>query len=104
MAFYYFDDDHDRVDDVLHRVTSGGACINDTLSHFAQEELPFGGVGASGMGAYHGAKGFETFSHFRSVLVSSRAGSAYNTLRPPYSTLVKKTVDFLIEGFKGLSR
>jgi len=104
LAFYYFDDDHDRVDDVLHRVTSGGACINDTLGHFAQEELPFGGVGASGMGAYHGYKGFETFSHFRSVLMSSRAGSAYNTLKPPYSTLVKKTVDFLISGLKGLTR
>jgi coniferyl-aldehyde dehydrogenase len=104
LAFYYFDDDSDRVDDVLHRVISGGVTVNDTLSHFAQEELPFGGVGASGMGAYHGVKGFETFSHMRSVLVSSRAGSAYNTLRPPYSTLVKKTVDFLISGFKGLSR
>ena len=104
LAFYYFDDDHDRVDSVLHRVTSGGACINDTLGHFAQEELPFGGVGASGTGAYHGYKGFETFSHFRSVLMSSRAGSAYNTLRPPYSTLVKKTVDFLISGLKGLTR
>ena len=104
LAFYYFDDDADRVDSVLHRVTSGGVCVNDTLAHFAQEELPFGGVGASGMGAYHGYKGFETFSHFRSVMVSSRAGSAYNTLKPPYSTLVKKTVDFLIGGLKGLSR
>ena len=104
LAFYYFDDDQDRVDNVLHRVTSGGVCVNDTLAHFAQEELPFGGVGASGMGAYHGFKGFETFSHFRSVLISSRAGSAYNTLKPPYSMLVKKTVDFLISGLKGLSR
>ena len=104
LAFYYFDDDQDRVDNVLHRVTSGGVCVNDTLAHFIQEELPFGGVGASGMGAYHGFKGFETFSHFRSVLVASRVGSAYNTLRPPYSTLVKKTVDFLIGGLRGLTR
>ena len=104
LAFYYFDDDADRVDNVLHRVISGGACVNDTVTHFAQEELPFGGVGASGMGAYHGYKGFETFSHMRGVLVSSRLGSAYNTLKPPYNALVKKTVDFLIGGLKALTK
>lgn len=103
LSFYYFDDDQDRIDDVLHRVTSGGACINDTLVHFAQEDLPFGGVGPSGMGAYHGAKGFETFSHFRSVLMASRASPAYNLLKPPFSTMVQKSVDFLIAGLKGLS-
>jgi coniferyl-aldehyde dehydrogenase len=104
LSFYYFDNDQDRVDGVLRRVTSGGACVNDTLVHFAQEELPFGGVGPSGMGAYHGVKGFETFSHFRSVLVASRASPAYNLLKPPFSTMVEKSVNFLIAGLKGLSK
>ena len=55
LAFYYFDDDANRAQDVLRRTPSGGACVNDTLVHFAQESLPFGGIGASGQGAYHGA-------------------------------------------------
>lgn len=104
LSFYYFDDDTDRVDGVLRKVTSGGACVNDTLVHFAQEELPFGGVGPSGMGAYHGVKGFETFSHLRSVLVASRASPAYNLLKPPFTAMVEKSVNFLIEGLKGLSK
>lgn len=102
LAFYYFDADPDRADDVLSRVISGGACVNDTLVHFAQEDLPFGGVGPSGMGAYHGVKGFETFSHMRGVLVASRASPAYNLLKPPFSTMVQKSVEFLISGVKGL--
>lgn len=102
LSFYYFDTDQDRIDDVLCRVISGGACINDTLVHFAQEDLPFGGVGPSGMGAYHGVKGFETFSHYRSVLVASRASPAYNLLKPPFSTMVQKSVEFLISGVKAL--
>jgi coniferyl-aldehyde dehydrogenase len=104
LSFYYFDDDQDRVDDVLRRVISGGACVNDTLVHFAQEDLPFGGVGESGMGAYHGVRGFETFSHLRSVLVASRLSPAYNLLKPPFSNVVQKSVAFLISGLKGLSK
>lgn len=102
LAFYYFDDDQERIDRTLQRVTSGGVVINDTLAHVAQEELPFGGVGASGMGAYHGVKGFETFSHLRSVLQASRASAAYNMLKPPFSGLVYKSVEVLIRGAKGL--
>lgn len=103
LSFYYFDDDADRVDGVLKRVISGGVCVNDTLVHFAQEELPFGGVGPSGMGAYHGIKGFETFSHMRSVLVASRMSPAYNLLKPPYTNMVQRSVDFMIKGLKGLT-
>ncbi len=102
LAFYYFDEDQERIDAALHRVTSGGVVINDTLVHFAQEELPFGGVGASGMGAYHGIKGFETFSHMRSVLQASKASPAYNLLKPPFSGLVYKSVEVLIRGARGL--
>lgn len=104
LAFYYFDDDQDRIDDITHRVPSGGVCVNDTLVHFAQEELPFGGVGMSGMGAYHGVRGFETMSNMRGVLHASKVSAAYNFLKPPYVGLAKRTVNFLIRGLQGLSR
>jgi acyl-CoA reductase-like NAD-dependent aldehyde dehydrogenase len=103
LAFYYFDDDGDRVDDVLKRVPAGNVTVNDTLAHFAQEELPFGGVGASGMGAYHGFRGFETFSHQRGVMVSSRLSPQYNLVSHPMRPMVKRTLDFLISGLKGLT-
>jgi coniferyl-aldehyde dehydrogenase len=51
----------------LQRTTSGGACVNDVMFHMLQKDLPFGGVGPSGMGAYHGIEGFKTFSHAKSV-------------------------------------
>ncbi len=98
LAFYYFDDDTRRGDEVLSRVTSGGACLNDTIVHFAQETLPFGGVGASGMGAYHGRQGFETFSHARSVLVASRFSAARQLLAPPFGAFVEKTLEVLVKG------
>jgi coniferyl-aldehyde dehydrogenase len=68
LAFYIFDQNEDRARETMARIPSGGACINDTMAHFAQDALPFGGLGASGMGAYHGKAGFLTFSHQRGVL------------------------------------
>lgn len=102
LAFYYFDNDEERVDAALKRVTSGGVVINDTLAHFAQEELPFGGVGPSGMGAYHGVRGFETFSHLRGVMHASRGSPAYNLLKPPFNAVVTKTIEVLVRGVRGL--
>ncbi len=67
LALYVFADDDDTVDRVLERTTSGGAGVNNTLMHIAPPDLPFGGIGPSGMGAYHGQAGFDTFSHLRSV-------------------------------------
>ena len=52
---------------MLERTTSGNAVINDTMFHYAQDDLPFGGVGMSGMGAYHGPEGFKTMSHSKGV-------------------------------------
>ena len=63
LALYYFGADPDKRDEVLRKTISGGASINSTFFHFAVENLPFGGVGASGIGAYHGEFGFHTFSH-----------------------------------------
>lgn len=104
LALYYFDDDAERIDDVAHRVPSGGFCVNDCLIHFAQEELPLGGVGASGMGSYHGVAGFERLSHLRGVMVASRLSPQYNTVKPPYPGMAVRTVNFLIRGLQGLAK
>lgn len=98
LALYYFDDDATRVREVLRRTVSGGACVNETLLHFAQEELPFGGVGESGVGAYHGEAGFETFSHRKSVFLASRLGPTASLLAPPYGALLDRALDALIGG------
>lgn len=69
LAFYYFGPE--RVGrDIIRRTSSGGACINDTIMHIANENIPFGGVGNSGMGRYHGRESFDAFSHRRSVVLS----------------------------------
>lgn len=71
LALYLFSKSSQIHDDVIARTSSGGACINDVVMHLAVPELPFGGVGASGMGAYHGQTSFDTFSHHRAVLTKS---------------------------------
>jgi len=68
LALYVFTRDKDCAARVLERTSSGGACVNDAVSHLLPPELPFGGVGPSGMGAYHGKAGFDTFTHKKSVL------------------------------------
>jgi len=67
LAFYYFGKNKERINYILSRTTSGGASINDTLMHFVNPNLPFGGVGESGMGRYHGRYSFEAFSNPRAV-------------------------------------
>jgi aldehyde dehydrogenase (NAD+) len=71
LALYIFSNDQKSIDTVLKKVSFGGGCINDTLIHFATPNLPFGGVGNSGMGGYHGKFGFDTFSHRKSVMRST---------------------------------
>lgn len=85
LALYYFG--HDRAEErrVLARTHSGGVTVNDVGMHFMAEELPFGGIGASGMGAYHGEHGFRRFSHARAVFHQSRLDVVgWAGLRPPY--------------------
>jgi aldehyde dehydrogenase (NAD+) len=67
LALYYFGS-NEIAQDILHKTSSGGACINDTIMHVSNHNLPFGGVGQSGQGTYHGKKSFDTFSHFKSVV------------------------------------
>jgi coniferyl-aldehyde dehydrogenase len=83
LALYYFGETAADIERVLARTTSGGACINDVMLQFAQEALPFGGRGPSGMGAYHGRAGFETFSRRKAVFEQAKF-SALGLLEPPY--------------------
>ena len=69
----------------------GGACVNQTLLHILPSDLPFGGVGPSGMGAYHGKSGFDTFSHLRSVLYKPQKPDP-KILYPPYTSFKDKLV------------
>ena len=83
LALYWFGTDSADRKKVLAETISGGVTINDCMWHFGQEELPFGGVGASGMGAYHGEYGFRTFSKHKPVFHQS-ALSGTRLLYPPY--------------------
>jgi acyl-CoA reductase-like NAD-dependent aldehyde dehydrogenase len=90
LALYFFSEDRERQEQVLRRLSSGGACINDTFAQLLNLRLPFGGVGDSGMGAYHGKAGFETFSHSKSVVKRSTwldPGIKYPPYRTPLAVL-----------------
>ena len=91
LALYYFGTDAQSQQMVLERTTSGGVLINDTILHYAQDDLPFGGVGLSGMGAYHGPEGFKTMSHAKAVFKQARFNLA-DLFRPPFG----KVYDFLL--------
>ncbi len=93
LAAYYFGNNKAEEEAVLTKTTSGGACINDVIMHVMQEELPFGGVGPSGMGSYHGEEGFRTFSHAKSVYRQSRFNIAKIAgLLPPYGPATEKNI------------
>lgn len=94
LALYHFDHDRARTRRVLDACIAGGVCVNDTVLHFAQSRLPFGGVGASGMGSYHGHAGFLTFSHRMPVFRQSRLSSSA-LLRPPYRGFADRMTKFL---------
>jgi coniferyl-aldehyde dehydrogenase len=83
LALYYFDEDARRQDTMLARTMSGGVTFNDCILHLGQHELPFGGVGPSGMGQYHGFDGFVTFSKKRPAMVQGRWSPA-SLARPPW--------------------
>lgn len=93
LAAYYFGDDKQEELALTSRTTSGGMCINDVIMQVAQEDLPFGGVGPSGMGAYHGLKGFQTFSHAKSVFRQTNFNVAkLGGMLPPYGKATEGTI------------
>lgn len=91
LALYYFGYDHDDQRRVLERTHSGGVCLNDTLLHVAQDDLPFGGIGASGMGHYHGHEGFLTFSKAKGVFAKGRFNAA-RLVYPPYGRAIQSLI------------
>jgi len=96
LAFYPFTHDKSLQQFYLDHVMSGGVCVNDALLHPGQHDLPFGGVGASGMGHYHGYEGFVTFSKLRPVFY--QAGfSAMKYLSPPYGKLADKVTSLMLK-------
>jgi acyl-CoA reductase-like NAD-dependent aldehyde dehydrogenase len=95
LALYVFAPDA-VAQEALQQTHSGGACINDTLLHFAQENLPFGGVGASGMGAYHGQAGFDRLSHLKGVYAGTRMSPLHDLLSPPYGPTLDRALQFLL--------
>ena len=71
LALYVFSEDKDFSEDIITRFSFGGGCVNDTVSHVASNYLPFGGIGTSGMGSYHGKSSFDTFTHSKSIVKKS---------------------------------
>jgi acyl-CoA reductase-like NAD-dependent aldehyde dehydrogenase len=95
LAMYYFDNDRVRIRRVLDESMSGNVTVNDTILHIAQSELPFGGVGASGMGQYHGEDGFNTFSKRKGVFVQSRFNNTW-LLKPPFGRRVERMLKLML--------
>jgi coniferyl-aldehyde dehydrogenase len=91
LALYFFGYDRSQQQQVIESTLSGGMCINDSLMHVAQDDLPFGGVGDSGMGHYHGKEGFLTFSHQRAIFAKQKFNSG-KFVYPPYGTSFHKMI------------
>ena len=94
LALYHFDHDRARTERVLERTVAGGVSVNETVMHIVQNDLPFGGVGPSGMGHYHGREGFLTFCKQKPVLYQARWPSL-KLLRPPYGRVANIILKFL---------
>jgi coniferyl-aldehyde dehydrogenase len=95
LALYYFGPNGPGRKLVLERTTSGNVTINDTMLHYAQEDLPFGGVGQSGMGAYHAIEGFKTMSHAKGAFTQANVNMT-DLFRPPYSKLFDALLKFIL--------
>ncbi len=97
LALYYFDEDERRVERVLEGTLSGGVAINACMLQFGVDDAPFGGVGPSGMGAYHGREGFLTFSHSKTVFHQAKLNGE-RLLAPPYGAALETLMKLLLRG------
>ncbi|ACG77432.1 coniferyl aldehyde dehydrogenase [Phenylobacterium zucineum HLK1] len=94
LGLYYFGDDAAEREKVLASTTPGGVTVNDVIFHVAQEELPFGGIGPSGMGSYHGLDGFREFSHRKAIFTQIKKDiGPLQAMRPPYGPAIRKYLD-----------
>lgn len=91
LALYIYSFDKAFQQEILLNTHAGGVCINEATFHVANDDLPFGGIGASGMGQYHGEEGFKTFSHGKSILKKGRISFAH-LLFPPFGGFMHKLV------------
>lgn len=90
LALYYFGKDKTNIDNITHGLSFGGGCVNDCTMHVSEEKLPFGGVGNSGMGSYHGKRSFETFTHEKSLLIKGK--TELNLKYPPVTEKEEKLI------------
>ena len=97
LGLYYFGEDEQEERRVLDRTTSGGVTVNDVIMHVSMEDLPFGGVGPSGMGSYHGVDGFRTFSHKKAIFTQTKVKMVSEMLRPPYGPKLRKRVAMMMK-------
>ena len=97
LGLYYFGEDAAEKETVLNNTTSGGVTVNDVVMHVAQEDLPFGGVGPSGMGSYHGKDGFYEFSHKKAIYTQTGSEMILKMLRPPYGEKFRKQIQGMIK-------
>ncbi|PZX17055.1 coniferyl-aldehyde dehydrogenase [Palleronia aestuarii] len=95
LALYVYGEDEAACDRMVGRIRSGGAMVNESVLHVAVHSLPFGGAGASGMGAYHGEEGFRSFTRPRSVVIRSRF-APIGLARPPYGPAIQRIIRFLL--------
>ncbi len=95
LALYPFSNERATVEKILSRLIAGGVTVNDTLLHFAANNLPFGGVGASGMGQYHGRAGFDAMTKAMPVLWQARF-TATDFIKPPYRGKIDRMIRFLV--------
>lgn len=103
LALYYFDNDSNHIDRVLNETISGGVTLGGCIYHLPQNNLPFGGVGDSGMGAYHGYDGFMNFSKKKAVFIQRRI-AATKLLRPPYGKLFSLVIGTLLRNRPAFER
>lgn len=96
LALYIFGHDSEDLQYVRQHTVSGGVCVNEVIMHVAQHDMPFGGVGHSGMGSYHGKAGFERLSHMKPVFVQAKV-NGMNLLLPPYGALFKKGIGLFLK-------
>ncbi|KAI7856525.1 Aldehyde/histidinol dehydrogenase [Circinella umbellata] len=102
LALYIFSNSAKTYNNILDKTNSGGALVNDTLMHLQELSLPFGGVGPSGMGNYHGERSFETFTHERSTMIKSTAFESVIAARyPPYNDDKETLLNLLVYGLPG---
>ena len=94
LTLYLFSNNRRTIRRVKQQTSSGSLAVNETLVHFAQQKLPFGGIGASGMGSYHGYQGFVTMSHMKSVYYQSRL-NGNNLVRAPFTKIKKKLINWM---------